>query len=48
MQKPASTYGMTKVEYQRRLQAFEQAQAYREAAQQPRDGLFTRLFKRSH
>ena len=42
MQKPERAYGMTKVEYQRRIQAFEAAQMHTD---QPKNGLIARLFK---
>ena len=47
MQKPAHVYGMTKVEFARRMAAFEAAQAYRANGDQPREGLFTRLFRKN-
>lgn len=40
-QKPARTYGITKVQYARMVAEWEASQAY-----QPSEGLFTRLKKR--
>lgn len=44
MQKPVRGYGITKVEYARKVAAFEAQQAF--MAQGPGDGFFSKLVKR--